>query len=185
MSDDRRAGTSSADLLLHPVRLRIVRTFLGDRALTTSQLRLELPDVPTASLYRHVARLVDAGVLTVASERRIRGGVERTYLLADAKARVSAGEVAEMRREDHRRAFVNYMAGLLGDFDRYLERETVDPLSDGLGYNLEGLWLSDAELEAFVGELAGVLDAHLANGPAAGRRRRLIATILLPGEDVG
>jgi hypothetical protein len=37
---------ASADLLLHPVRLRIVQAFLGDRALTTTQLRGELPDVP-------------------------------------------------------------------------------------------------------------------------------------------
>ncbi len=56
---DSDAGTvgemTSADLLLHPVRLRIVQAFLADRALTTSELRTELPDVPTASLYRHIA----------------------------------------------------------------------------------------------------------------------------------
>ena len=42
---------ASADLLLHPVRLRIVQAFLGDRALTTSDLAAELADVPPASLY--------------------------------------------------------------------------------------------------------------------------------------
>ncbi len=57
---------TSADLLLHPVRLRIVQAFLGDRALTTTELQAELPDVPAASLYRQVARLVDGGVLGVA-----------------------------------------------------------------------------------------------------------------------
>ena len=41
---------ASADLLLHPVRLRIVQAFLGDRALTTSALAAELADVPAASL---------------------------------------------------------------------------------------------------------------------------------------
>jgi Helix-turn-helix domain len=41
---------ASADLLLHPVRLRVVQAFLGDRALTTSELRSELPDVPAASI---------------------------------------------------------------------------------------------------------------------------------------
>jgi len=33
---------ANADLLLHPIRLRIVKAFLGDRALTTSQLAAEL-----------------------------------------------------------------------------------------------------------------------------------------------
>ncbi len=43
---------ASADLLLHPVRLRIVKAFLGDRALTTTQLAAELDDVPAGSIYR-------------------------------------------------------------------------------------------------------------------------------------
>src|SRR5262249_24220554 len=68
---------TSADLLLHPVRLRILQTFLGDRTLTTSDLQAELPDVPPASLYRHVARLVGAGVLVVVDERRGPGAPPR------------------------------------------------------------------------------------------------------------
>jgi hypothetical protein len=42
-------------------------------SLTTTQLRAELPDVPPASLYRHVARLVERRVLSVVAERRVRG----------------------------------------------------------------------------------------------------------------
>src|SRR6516225_9294351 len=97
---------TSADLLLHPVRLRIVQAFLGDRALTTTQLRAELPDVPAGSLYRHVAKLVEGGVLAVVSERRVRGAVERTYVLRTSRARLSVDEVAAMSRDEHRQAFL-------------------------------------------------------------------------------
>lgn len=45
-------------------------------------------DVPPASLYRHVARLVDAGVLAVVAERRVRGAVERTHVLRTSAATV-------------------------------------------------------------------------------------------------
>ena len=62
-----------AELLLDSVRLGIVKAFLGDRALTTSELAAELPDAPVGSLYRQVARLAQAGVLQVAAERRVRG----------------------------------------------------------------------------------------------------------------
>ena len=51
---------TGADLLLHPVRWRIVQAFLGDRTLTTAELHAELSDVPMASLYRHVGLLADA-----------------------------------------------------------------------------------------------------------------------------
>src|SRR3954449_5413755 len=108
---------TSADLLLHPVRLRIVQAFLGDRALTTGDLREELPDVAPTTLYRHVSRLVDGGVLTVVAERQVRGTVERTYVLRMSAASMGLDHVDAMSADDHRQAFMAYVAGLLGDFD--------------------------------------------------------------------
>jgi hypothetical protein len=174
---------SSADLLLHPVRLRIVQAFLGDRALTTSQLRAELADVPAASLYRQVARLVNAGVLQVVAERRVRGAVERTYVLRLAAASIGLDEVASMSIEDHRQAFMAYVAGLLASANRYLQREKVDPVRDGVSYRMEGLWLDDGEYADMLRDLVRVLQPRLANAPRPGRRRRILATVLLLGDD--
>ncbi len=172
---------TSAELLLHPVRLRIVQTFLGDRALTTTDLRAELPDVPPASLYRHVARLVERGVLSVVAERRVRGALERTYIMRAAAARISADDVAKMSVEEHRQAFLAFVAGLIGDAERYLARPDVDPLRDGASYNLAGLWLDEVELMEFARDLYTVVQPRLANGPRRGRTRRILATVLLPG----
>src|ERR1700722_6733507 len=145
---------ASADLLLHPVRLRIVKAFLGDRALTTRELAAELPDVPAASIYRHVARLAGAGVLNVVSERRVRGITERTYTLRIYAAQIQPGEIAEMSPAEHASAFLAYVAGLLGDFDRYLATEPDDLRRDGAGYRVAGLWLTHAELAAHLPDLA-------------------------------
>jgi len=174
---------TSADLLLHPVRLRVVQAFLGDRALTTTALRSELPDVPAASLYRHVARLVDGGVLAVVAERRVRGAVERTYVLRTAAASVSQVEVAKMTPDEHRHAFLAYVAGLIGDFDRYLARGDIDLLRDGVSYRLAGMWLDDAELNELARELITAIQPRLANAPKPGRKRRIFGTVLLPGGD--
>ncbi|HVV20342.1 MAG TPA: helix-turn-helix domain-containing protein, partial [Pseudonocardiaceae bacterium] len=137
---------TSADLLLHPVRLRIVQAFLGGRELTTTQLAAELADVPPGSLYRHVARLVDAGVLALVGERRVRGAVERTYELAVTSALIDPDRLAAMTPEEHRQAFTAFVAGLLGDFDRYVAGGDVDLIRDGVSYRITGLWLDDAEL---------------------------------------
>ena len=174
---------STAGLLLHPVRLRIVQAFLGDRALTATQLRRELPDVPAGSLYRHVAKLVDGGVLAVVGERRVRAAVERTYVLRSSQARLGVEEIANMSREEHRQAFLAFVAGLIGDADRYLAREEIDPVRDGAGYNLAAMWLDDAELAEFLRDLGAVVQARVANPPTAGRRRRILATVLLPGAE--
>jgi hypothetical protein len=174
---------TSADLLLHPVRLRIVQSFLGERALTTTALRTELPDVPPASLYRHVARLVDGGVLTIVAERRVRGALERTYVLRSAAASVGLDELAKMTPDEHRQAFLAYVAGLIGDFDRYLERGDIDLLRDGVSYRMAGMWLDEAELMDLLRELITVLQPRLANAPKPGRQRRILGTVLLPGSD--
>src|SRR6516165_6373611 len=122
---------ASADLLLHPVRLRIVKAFLGDRALTTSQLAAELSDVPPGSLYRHIAMLTKAGVLQVVAERRVRGAVERTYTMRLLAARIQPGEVRAMTLDEHAHAFTAYIAGLMADFERYLGSAPADPARDG------------------------------------------------------
>jgi hypothetical protein len=172
---------ASADLLLHPVRLRIVQAFLGDRALTTTELRTELPDVPAGSLYRQVAKLVDGGVLAVVSERRVRGALERTYVLRSSASRIGVNEVAAMSRDEHRQAFLAFVAGLIGDFDRYLARDEIDPLRDGASYSLAAMWLDEAELAELARELYIVLQPRIENPPKQGRTRRILATVLLPG----
>ncbi|SDX99416.1 Helix-turn-helix domain-containing protein [Micromonospora pattaloongensis] len=173
---------ASADLLLHPVRLRIVQVFLGDRALTTAELRDELPDVPPATLYRHVGTLADGEVLEVVAERRVRGAVERTYRLRSGNTVVRGADAAAMSVEEHRRAFMTFVAALLGDYDRYLARQDVDLERDLVGYRQAAMYLTDDELRDLIGDLAAVFAPRLAHEPAEGRTRRLLSTILMPGE---
>ncbi|NEK86712.1 helix-turn-helix domain-containing protein [Blastococcus saxobsidens] len=179
---------NSVDLLLHPVRLRVVQAFLGDRTLTTAALRAELPDVPAATLYRHVGVLAGAGVLAVVGERRVRGAAERSYRLVLEATSVSAEDLAAMTADDHRRAFTTFVAALLADFDRYVDRgdvggEGVDLSRDGVGYRQVGLWLTDEEFTELAGELRAALQARLANRPGDERRRRLVSVVHLPGQE--
>jgi len=176
-----------ADVLLHPVRLRIVQAFLGGRQLTTGQLGVELPDVTQASLYRNVARLVEAGILVLVSERQARGAVERTYGLRLDATRMSAGEVAALTRDELAQAFAIFTSVLMSSFDRYLAHSESAPdlVRDGVSYSMNALWLSDEEFVDFVVALAAVIAPYAAQGPGQGRRRRMTASALFPmiGDD--
>jgi predicted DNA-binding transcriptional regulator YafY len=174
---------ATADLLLHPVRSRIVKAFLGDRALTTAQLVAELADVPAGSLYRHIALLTKAGVLQVVAERRVRGAVERTYTLRLYAAQIPPGEAAAMTSDEHAQAFVAYVAGLLADFDRYLAAGVPDPARDGAAYHVAAMWLTDAEYADLLRGLQELALPRLANAPAKGRRRRMLYSVFLPGPE--
>lgn len=74
-----------------------------------------------------------------------------------------------------------FVAGLLGDFDRYLAQGDIDLLRDGVSYRMAGLWLDDAEFAELLRELLTALQPRMANPPAPGRKRRILGTILLPG----
>lgn len=175
--------TSSADLLLHPVRLRIVQALLGERRLTTADLADELADVKPATLYRHVAALLDGDVLRVAEERRVRGATERTYALRTEAASVDPNDLADLDAEAHRRMFATFVAMLLADFDRYLATaDPVDLLADGVGYRQAALWLRDDEVAELGAALGSVLARYVEAGPGDGRRRRLLTTVLVPGD---
>ncbi|MBB3086550.1 helix-turn-helix domain-containing protein [Geodermatophilus sabuli] len=174
----------TADLLLHPVRLRVVQAFLGDRTLTTSEVRGLLPDVPAATLYRHVGVLADAGVLEVVGERKVRGAAERSYRLVTEAVSVDAEAAARMTPEDHRRAFATFVAALLADFDRYTGGAGSRPLdlaADGVGYRQVALWLSDEEFGQLVADLRAVLAARVGLEPDGARRRRIVSQVFLPG----
>ena len=129
-----------------------------------------------------MARLVDAGVLAVVAERRVRGALERTYVLRVTAATIGLDEIGTMSADDHRQAFMAFTAGLLGDFDRYLASGDIDLFRDGVSYRIAGLWLDDAEYAGLLRDLVRALQARMANAPAEGRHRRVIAYALLPGD---
>ena len=90
-----------------------------------------------------------------------------------------------MTLDDHADAFLAYVAGLLGDFDRYIASVPEHPGQDGAGYRVAAMWLTDAELADYLRELAAISQARLANAPGPGRRRRMLYTVLLPGPETG
>ena len=73
-----------------------------------------------------------------------------------------------MSADDHRQAFLAFVAGLLGDFDRYLARGDIDLLRDGASYRMAGLWLDDAEYAELLRELHPGAPAQAGEPAAAG-----------------
>jgi DNA-binding transcriptional ArsR family regulator len=177
---ENNVATSRADLILHPVRMRLIVT-LARRQLTTRQLSEALPDVPQATLYHHLGTLTRGGLLRIVSERQVRGTVEKVYAIAEDNATLSQADLAQASRDDHLRYFTVFVATLLDGFARYLQQDAaIDLLRDGAGYKQVPFYLSDDEFVAMVLAFNRALLPYLANEPSPERRRRLFTTILFP-----
>jgi DNA-binding transcriptional ArsR family regulator len=165
------------ELLAHPVRVRLVHALRGSSALTTAELSARIPDVSKATLYRHIDLLASGGVLEVASERRARGAVERSYRLRSDRASIDASALAP---DDYRSAFAAAMVVLVAEFSAYLARDGIDPAADLVGFRQHAVWLSSAELVEVNDAVRAALTPHLSNTPASDRSQYLISPIQFP-----
>ncbi len=175
---------TKADVLSHPVRMRVVLTMVGDRELTTADIAEAMPDIPIATLYRHISALAEGKVLTVVSERRVRGAVERTYrlrpeyelrpefTLADRK------KAAKLSTKDQRAAFGVFAATLIASYDGYLAREDRDVVTDPVGYRTTAVYADDDDVREVTALFAKVLEPLMVE--KEGKRRILISTVLVP-----
>lgn len=165
------------ELVLHPVRLRLVHALWDGATATTGELVARLPDVSQATVYRQVAALAEGGLLEVVGEERVRGAVERRYRLVPVRPVLDG---AGMDRNDHRRGFAAAIAALLGEFGAYLDRPDADPIADAVSYRQFPLQLSPAERDDLVAEIAGAIRRRAALPPSPDRRPHLLSTIFFP-----
>lgn len=171
---------TSAELLLHPVRLRIVQTMLGRGELTTKSLAEKLPDVAPATLYRQVSVLVDGGVLDVVSERRVRGSVERSLRVRSEATSVNPGD-PDLDDVALRAGFLAYLASLASAFDAYLDGPRGDLEADLVGFRQTAVIATDDEWRSALEAIRGaVLPLATRSTTPPEARRRILATVTLP-----
>ncbi|HEY3560190.1 MAG TPA: helix-turn-helix domain-containing protein [Kribbella sp.] len=170
--------TPVLDVLLHPVRWRIAQRVLG-REVTTTDLKRDLPDVPTTTLYRHVAALIDAGYLTVVRERKVRGTTERTLTLDQTKVgRIDEREARAMTPDQHRQAFLMMLTRLAADFDRVAASGDLYARMNQVGYSQLALYLDPQDLTDFQSRFTELIEPYLDESP--GKDRVVLSVFSLP-----
>ena len=160
-----------AELVMNPVRQRIFQYFLLHETGTVKELRQALPDVPSASLYRHVKLLAEHSILTVAEEHRIRGTVESVYRLNKAALSTpdEGGNAVQMS-----------LLSLCASFARYFSGGNADPQKDMLLFTNCTLTLTDGEFSDFLSEINQVALKYMQMEARADRKMRQITLISAP-----
>lgn len=175
---------STVELLLHPVRLRIVQTMLGRDTITTRELAALLPDVPAATLYRHVGTLVDGGVVRVVAEQPIRGAVERTLALDTARVSVNPDDPALDNPDAVRAGFLAFLGSLATAFDHYLDSPQPHLGRDLAGFRQLAFTATDDEWRTAIQAINDALVPLVTRTEhPEGARRRLFATVSVPADD--
>jgi hypothetical protein len=167
------------DLLLHPVRLRIILAAVG-RQVTAQQLADELPDIPQATLYRNINKLAAGGILVVVRERRVHNTIEKTYALPDQSLMLTMEDLRDAQPEDYIRLVTQYLGLLLGYYVRYIQKGNVDFARDNVLFQTLPVYLSKVETQELGQAIKAALLPYLRNEPSPERRRLILGLISLP-----
>lgn len=171
--------TPKEELLLHPVRLRIILAVAG-REVTARQLAAELPDIPQASLYRNLSTLTAAGILAVVQERRVHNTLEKTYALPEESLLLTIEDLKRAQPEDYIRLFTQFLGMLLGYYVRYIQQGQVDFARDIVVFQMLPVYLNAAETVSLGQTINAALLPYVNNAPAPDRQRFILGLMALP-----
>ncbi len=155
------------EIVMNPARQRIFQYLLIHETGTVKEMRKALPDIPSASLYRHVKILLDNGILTVVEENRIRGTVESVYKLN------------KKTLEQNDSTGLSVQASLLRLCGAFAKGD-VNPVKDMLLLTACTLKLTDEEFAAFFSEINQVALKYMSMKPHEGSKTRQITLISSP-----
>lgn len=169
--------------ILHPIRMKIIQTLLKNGKLTVKEISQELSDVPKASLYRHINALVNDNIIDVYSEKKIRGTLEKTYIIKEDPYSKVNEEAIDGSKQVKLDLFYNYMISLLSDFENYMSGESIDLEKDIVGFRSVPIYLSDEECLDFLKDLSKAFEKVIDNKSNEVRKLRKFSTIIMPVKD--
>ena len=164
-----------AEIVMNPVRQRIFQYLLLHETGTVKEIRKALPDVPSASLYRHIKKiLTDSTILMVVGENRIRGTVKSVYQLnKDA-----------METEDETgNAIQMSLLSICATFVKYFSSGKADPKKDMLLFTNCTLLLTDEEFSGFLTEINQIAVKYMKKEAVEGSKTRQITLISAPSNE--
>ena len=135
------------------------------------ELKRALPDVPNASLYRHIKILAEHSILTVVGENRIRGTVESVYQL---------NKEALATEDEGGNAVQMSLLSICASFARYFAGDDVDPKRDMLLLTNCTLLLTDEEFSGLLSEINEIALKYMKAEANESSKMRQITLISAP-----
>ena len=163
------------DACMNSTRQRIMQVIMTKSEATSAEIGAELPDIPRASLYRHIKVLLDAEIIVAVKEVLKRGSVEKTYAIASHAP-------YEDTNEEYNKMIQSALMGLQGEFCRYFNQEKADPHKDLLTVGSASLVMSDEEMMDFLEAYGKLIQKYIKNKPADDRKVRKITMVVSPNE---
>lgn len=139
------------DIMMNPVRMRIIQTVGAVESITATEVCLKINDIPRTTVYRHISILINADVLIVVNERKIRGSIERTIAL-------NIEQLSKHNTTDNiPQQALRFLMNTYSKFEKYFSKERKTPSNNVIFFNNTVLMMDDQEFNLFLSELQALL----------------------------
>lgn len=147
--------TNKVDILMHPVRVKISQVLMRNKesGLSPREMLEMIKDVPQATLYRHIQVLLDAGIIRVLKEKKVRSVSEKYYTLNEDEARLSSEDWKKATLDEKINYFSYYQLSLLNQYKNYLTHLDNGDSADDSTFSLIELKHDDEKFKDFQTEL--------------------------------
>jgi DNA-binding transcriptional ArsR family regulator len=173
--------TKKSDLILHPIRMRIIQQLLLGKPMTIAQLLDALGDVPQATLYRHMNLLINADLIEIIDKKKVKGTEERVFSVKKENLQVPESEIEATSQEDHIRHFSVFHGNLLQLATTYLTNTSPKQYEkDGFAYWYTPIHLTDDEFQELVQSMNKSIEKAINNKPTPDRTTRIFAGMFIP-----
>ena len=166
--------------LTNPAKNKLIRQVFSEGKTTAKALAEKNKDIPQATLYRYLKKMVNDGVIKVVEERKVRNVTEKIYAPAiDFEADVNK-MIAENDGDTYLGLFQQFSIGLLDEYSAYCARDDIDILNDGSGFRVLSFNATTEELKELSANIWELVEPYAKQEATSERKTRSLAVIFTP-----
>lgn len=166
--------------LSDPVKAKLIMEIREQERVTTGQLANVFNQIPQATLYRHMKKMLIDGIIKIVSEVPVRGTVEKVYALDFDFTENNKTIMETNDGKAYYQMAALYMLGILGEFKEYADRENIDLSGDGAGFSHVPIYATTEELFVALEQIKDILQPLISNSYKDGRKLRNLCIITTP-----
>jgi len=168
------------ECLANSIRGKLLRTIAEQERATTKELAQIVNTLPQASLYRHLKKMVDDGLIEVVEENQIRNVKEKIYGMAidfEAELKKIAEDTSGATFLAQYQIFSN---GILEEFQTYLKDNDIPERGFAFGFGMLPITVTNKEAWELYKKIEELLQPYHNSPLTEGKELRNFAMIFTP-----
>ncbi len=162
-------------ILTDPVSNHILQIIRAKGKMTISDILSENTNLPRATVYRKVEKMLEVGAIEIADSHKVRGQTENVYTIKQMY--ITNPETDE----DSMKIITISIMQILDQYTRYFQRGNTDVNRDKLFLLNYAIPLSDKDFSAMMSEIFKIADKYQKKKSAPDAKLRSLYLLSAPG----